>query len=244
MTKQLLIKVCGMRRPDNIRAVSQLPIDYMGFIFCKSSKRYVDMLPSGAGFIPDFADESIANIGPNADAPTHAAHNINKVGVFVDSTIQDIITRVVGFHLNTVQLHGHESPTFIRNMRLTLIPDIQPHLQVFKAFNISSAADFDRCKEYEGIVDMFVFDAKCNCHGGSGKQFDWSLLDAYKGTTPFLLSGGIGENDLDRITQLHHPQYAGVDLNSRFETAPAVKDVEKLAHFIKQLRTRQKNTTI
>ena len=236
MTKQFIIKVCGMRRPDNIRAVAQLPIDYMGFIFCKSSKRYVDMLSSGAGLIPDFADESIVNIGSSADAQTHAGHKIRKVGVFVDPTIQDVITRVVNFGLDCVQLHGTESPTYIRNMRRTIIPDIQPQLQVFKAFNISTAADFDRCADYDGLVDMFVFDAKCDCHGGSGKQFDWSLLDAYKGDTPFLLSGGIGEGDIGRIRLLKHPRFAGVDLNSRFETEPAVKDVARLANFINQLK--------
>ena len=107
---------------------------------------------------------------------------------------------------------------------------------MFKAISIASAEDFGKCSQYEGVVDMFVFDTKCAGHGGSGRQFDWSVLDSYKGNTPFLLSGGIGEDDAQRILSISHPLMAGVDLNSRFETEPAVKDVERLSHFIAQLK--------
>lgn len=229
MTDKLLIKVCGMRRPDNIRAVAQLPVDMMGFIFCPSSKRYVGMAPSLSGTLPDTADAAISGL------PSAAGHRIAKVGVFVDATVQDIITRVVGFRLDAVQLHGSESPTFIRNLKATVIPDISPGLKVFKAVSMSSAADIGRCAQYDGLVDMFVFDTKCDGYGGSGRQFDWTLLDLYKGSTPFLLSGGIGIADVGRIRDFRHPMFAGIDINSRFETEPGVKDVELVSRFIRQL---------
>lgn len=231
MKKSLAIKVCGMRRPDNIRAVAQLPIDYMGFIFYPKSSRYVEMESSGTGLLPDTANAEISSAG-YADK----AAAICKVGVFVDDSVQNILTRVVNFGLGAIQLHGNETPTFIRNLRATMVPDICPELKVFKAISIASAADFGKCAQYDGLVDMFVFDTKCIGYGGSGQQFDWSVLNAYTGTTPFLLSGGIGEDDAQRILSISHPLMAGVDLNSRFETEPGLKDVERLSHFIAQLK--------
>ena len=220
-----LIKVCGMRQPDNIRAVAQLPVDYIGFIFYPKSSRYVDMKRVRTGLMPDLAD---ADISQAADSK----RRIGRVGVFVDATVQDIITHVVAFKLDAVQLHGSESPTFIRNLRSTIVPDIRPELKIFKAMSIASADDIARCAQYEGLVDMFVFDTKCTGYGGSGMQFDWSLLDNYQGTVPFLLSGGIAPDDAERIKAVSHKRFAGVDLNSRFETEPAVKDVRLLEEFI------------
>ncbi len=232
MHNRHLIKVCGMRRPDNISAVAHLPIDMMGFVFCKTSKRYVaGMSPSSTGLLPDYADDGFASFY-GADTTRH----IDKVGVFVDDTVQNILTRVVNFHLDAVQLHGNESPTYIRNLRATIIPDINPKLKVFKAISIMSADDLKRCAQYEGTVDMFVFDTKCDCHGGSGKQFDWDVLHSYDGSIPFLLSGGISYDDAERINRFQHPQFAGIDINSRFETAPCVKDVELISRFIEQLQ--------
>ena len=231
MTNNLLIKVCGMRRTDNIRAVAQLPIDMMGFIFCPSSKRYVGMTPSLSGTLPDTADTSISSLPSSL-----GNHRISKVGVFVDDTVQNIITRVVGFGLDAVQLHGSESPTFIRNLRSTVVPDISPRLKVFKAISMSSADDISRCAQYDGLVDLFVFDTKCAGHGGSGRQFDWEWLSRYGGSTPFLLSGGISAADAERIKNFHHPMFAGIDINSRFETEPGVKDAELISRFIGQLK--------
>ena len=226
----LLVKVCGMRSPDNIRTIAQLPIDMMGFIFYPRSSRYVGMTTSHTGLLPDCADEALCKaIGGDA-------RHIRKVGVFVDATVQDIVTRIATFHLDAVQLHGTEPPTLIRNLRATAVPDICPQLTVMKAVSIESAADIEQCSQYEGVVDMFVFDTKCHCHGGSGTQFDWSLLDSYHGHTPFLLSGGIGEDDARRIAGIRHPMFAGVDINSRFETAPAIKDADSIGSFIAQLR--------
>lgn len=237
----LLVKVCGMRSPDNIRAVAQLSVDMMGFIFYPQSSRYVGMTTSHTGLLPDHADEALGEAMSGGERPLGEAigggeRHIYKVGVFVDATVQDIITRIVGFRLDGVQLHGSESPTFISNLRSTVVPDICPRLTIMKAVSIGSAADFDQCRQYEGVADMFVFDTRCTGHGGSGEQFDWSLLQCYHGSTPFLLSGGICEADARRISEIHHPQFAGVDLNSRFETVPAVKDADSISRFIEQLR--------
>lgn len=231
MDKNFIIKVCGMSHPDNIQAVAQLSIDMMGFIFYPKSSRYVGMQSSLTGLLPDNAKKEIAGIGNGRQK-----RGPQKVGVFVNAKVQDIIQRVVAFDLDAIQLHGTETPTFIRNLRSTIIPDIKPTLKIFKAVGMASAGDFDICRQYEGIVDMFVFDTKCDSHGGSGKRFDWSMLNAYQQSTPFLLSGGISYGDIGRIRKINHPQFAGIDINSRFEIEPGVKDIELLAKFIKQVK--------
>ena len=116
------------------------------------------------------------------------------------------------------------------------MPDIVPEIKFIKAFGISTAADFAACEAFEGKADLLLFDYKTAGRGGSGKHFDWSLLDAYHGSTPFLLSGGIGPDDAEEISRISHPLFAGVDVNSRFETEPAMKDVEKLRGFVERIR--------
>ena len=157
------------------------------------------------------------------------------VGVFVNDMPQNIITAVYNYHLSYVQLHGDESPVMIGNMRRTLVPDIVPQIKIIKAISVSSAEDLKRCEQYEGHVDLFLFDTKCKGYGGSGQKYDWSVLEAYTGQTPFLLSGGIGPDDADRLRAFHHPQCIGIDLNSKFETAPGMKDINLLQNFLHQL---------
>ena len=148
---------------------------------------------------------------------------------------QNIITAVYNYHLSYVQLHGDESPVMIGNMRRTLVPDIVPQIKIIKAISVSSAEDLKCCEQYEGHVDLFLFDTKCKGYGGSGQKYDWSVLEAYTGQTPFLLSGGIGPDDADRLRAFHHPQCIGIDLNSKFETAPGMKDINLLQNFLHQL---------
>ena len=157
------------------------------------------------------------------------------VGVFVDDMPQNIVTAVYNYHLSYVQLHGDESPVMIDNLRRTLVPDIVPQIKIIKAISVSSAEDLKRCEPYEGHVDLFLFDTKCKGYGGSGQKYDWSVLEAYTGQTPFLLSGGIGPDDIDRLRDFHHPQCVGIDLNSKFETAPGMKDINLLRNFLHQL---------
>jgi phosphoribosylanthranilate isomerase len=231
------IKVCGMRDAQNIRDVAALDIDLMGFIFYPKSPRFVSLISSQAGIIPDYSPERL-NMAVNADGKAGYIFpkRIKRVGVFVDEMPQTIITYVYNYSLDYIQLHGKETPTLIDNLRRTLVPDLVPDIKVIKAFGITSADDLQQCEAYEGYADLFLFDTRTPLKGGSGRQFNWSVLEAYHGRTPFLLSGGIGPEDADRVKAFHHPQCVGIDVNSRFETAPAMKDVELLSKFIKQIK--------
>ena len=223
----MVIKVCGMRDAQNIREVSQLGVDMIGMIFYPKSPRYVEMQSSHAGIIPDYAKEDI-NI-KSSKTPA-------RVGVFVDDMVQNIVTRVVNYHLDYVQLHGNEPREMCENLRLTLDPDIRPGIKIIKAISVSDASDIQKYKEYVGAVDLFLFDTKCKTVGGSGRQFDWQVLEQYDGEVPFLLSGGIGPEDASRLHAFHHPKCIGIDLNSRFEIEPGVKDVEKLKGFLNEIQ--------
>ncbi|MBR5657495.1 MAG: phosphoribosylanthranilate isomerase [Prevotella sp.] len=232
----MYIKVCGMREPENIRAVSALGIDMMGFIFWKESPRFVQMISSQAGIIPDYSLERLNKGRGKVEESTSITEQPKRVGVFVDDMPQSIVTRVFNYSLDFVQLHGDESRVMIENLRRTLEPDIKSGVKIIKALSIEKPEDVNRYKEYEGVVDMFLFDTKCKTVGGSGEQFDWNVLEQYDGETPFLLSGGIGPDDVERVKSFSHPQFAGVDLNSRFEAEPGLKNVEALRQFIQAIR--------
>lgn len=205
----MIIKVCGMRDPDNIREVAKTGPDWMGMIFYNKSPRFV-ATPKAALSIP---------------------YGIKRVGVFVDAMPQTIITMVETCNLDIVQLHGNESPTLIRNLRSS----IDRELKFMKVISVVGTSDLEKCEGYEDCADYFLFDTKCKERGGSGRQFDWSVIEGYNGYLPFILSGGIGPEDAERVLALRHPKLMGIDLNSRFETAPAIKDAEALSRFIKQL---------
>lgn len=168
-------------------------------------------------------------------SPRFATHPVITtlpiVGVFVDEEPQRMAAIAEQHRLSYVQLHGNESAETIRELR-SLLPE---KVKIIKALSIREADDVKRWRQYEGVADMLLFDTKCTCVGGSGEQFDWSVLNTYDGTLPFLLSGGIGPDDGERIKQFHHPQCIGIDLNSRFETEPGLKDIKKLEQFLKRL---------
>ncbi len=229
MNKDLIIKVCGMRDADNINDVSALDINWMGFIFYPKSPRYVRQISSNAGIIPDYSSLK-------EKATADDAGRIRRVGVFVDDMPQNIVTRVFNYHLDIVQLHGSESPVMIDNLRRTLDPDIRKGIKIMKAISVKSDDDILKCKDYEGHVDYFLFDTKTPLKGGSGEQFDWSVLQSYDGATPFLLSGGIGPDDARRVRAFSHPRCIGIDVNSKFEKEPAFKDVDMLRKFISEVR--------
>ena len=199
-----------MRDAENIREVEALGIDLMGFIFYPKSSRYV------------------------SERPAYLPTRCKRVGVFVDASADDIIKKIQDFSLDIIQLHGNESPEQISHLL-----SLTSHLSIIKAFNIASAADLAATAPYVGLVDYFLFDTKATIstaspavYGGTGSQFDWSILDKYDGSTPFLLSGGIGPDDAQRLRKYHHPLLAGIDLNSRFEQSPALKDITKLKAFL------------
>lgn len=226
----MIIKVCGMRDGENIRQITKLGVDWIGMIFWDKSPRNVTMLPTHAGIIPDRG-----NLFPPTTHEAEKSFHPKRVGVFVDEMAQNIITRVVNYQLDLIQLHGHETPTFIRNLHATLVPDIHSNIQFIKAISINHADEIQQYKQYEDCVDYFLFDTKCETVGGSGQQFDWNMLEAYDGDKPFLLSGGIGPDDAEHIKHFHHPKFVGIDLNSRFETEPGLKDIQKVKTFLRQL---------
>lgn len=211
-----------MRDADNIRDISALGVDMIGLIFYPPSPRYVQQFSSGAGIIPDYAPDM-------GKTPL-------RVGVFVDDMPQNIVTRVYNYKLDYIQLHGNEPRETLENLRATIDPDIKPKIKIIKAISVSSAEDIKKYKEYVGAADLFLFDTKCKTVGGSGELFDWQVLQAYDGDVPFLLSGGIGPDDAGRIKNFHHPKCIGIDLNSKFEIEPALKDVEKLKQFLVKVK--------
>lgn len=203
------IKVCGLREPADVEALSRLAVDYLGFIFFEGSARYVGTI----------GEEMFSQIPPS----------IKKVGVFVDAPFDEALSRVRRYGLEAAQLHGNESPEYCRSLK-------SAGLEVIKAFSIAGAEDLLPVSDYEPVVDFLLFDTRTPLYGGSGRQFDWSVLDHYTGSTPFFLSGGISLDDASRILELKHPSLYAADLNSRFETAPGKKDVNLVQQFINQIK--------
>ena len=162
------------------------------------------------------------------EIPNHLPTQVKRVGVFVDETIEKVIQTAETYALDLIQLHGHESPEYAAQLS---------RWKTIKAFNIADAEDFEQTKVYEGITDYFLFDTKGKSVGGNGEKFDWSVLASYHGETPFLLSGGIGPEDAESVKAFHHPKCIGIDLNSRFEIEPGLKDINKLKEFIKTIRS-------
>lgn len=216
-----------MRDAGNIQQVIALGVNMIGLIFWPKSPRYVQSISTNAGIIPDLKNPAIKDIS-NPDA--------SYVGVFVDEMPQNVVTHAYNYKLDYIQLHGNESPIYIDNLRKTLVPDILPNVKIIKALSINEETDILKWKAYEGHVDMFLFDTKSTqTVGGTGKHFDWSLINTYDGNIPFLLSGGIGPDDAEAVKTFKHPMCIGIDLNSRFEKEPGMKDVDKLKAFLKAL---------
>ena len=196
----MVIKVCGLNDNKNIKAVTALNPDYVGFIFYSGSPRFANELDQ----------ETIKNI----------SSKISKVGVFVNESANVISKLIDKYHFDAVQLHGNESPEFcsIFSNKVTVI----------KAFGLNNSFNFAQLNDYVDKVNFFLFDTKTDTHGGSGKTFDWSILDNYRLNIPFFLSGGLSLDNLNEVNEINHPQFYGVDLNSRFETSPGMKNIELL----------------
>ena len=222
-----------MREPDNILAVNELGIDMMGFIFYAKSPRYVKSINTHAGIIPNMANSKVK------DSTETGTRLPEKVGVFVNEMPQTVITHAYNYELDYLQLHGDESHVYIDNLKRTLVPDILPDVKIIKALSIREADDVKRWRQYEGHADMLLFDTRCEGYGGSGEQFPWAVLDNYDGNIPFLLSGGIGPDDAERVKAFHHPMCLGIDLNSKFESEPGVKNVEMLRTFVRKIKNEE-----
>ena len=214
-----------MRDARNIHEVSQLGIDWIGLDFIPNSERYVSQIASCAGIIPDYS--SLSDL--SSDKLSQQKEGPVLCGVFADDMPQNIVTRVVNFNLDIVQLNGEESMVMIDNLRHTLDPDIHAGIKIMKRLVITKREDIEKYKEYAEGVDYFLFDIQENLK-------DWSILEAYEGKVPFLVSGNIGIEDIEIIKGIYHPQFYGISVNEKFETAPAVKDVTLLRDFLKKVR--------
>jgi phosphoribosylanthranilate isomerase len=212
MKKTLNIKVCGMREPENIAQVSALRPDYLGFIFYPGSSR----------FVGDDPTDLFASIP--------AADGIVRTGVFVDQPTGTILDYARRFQLGAIQLHGSESADTCRVLQ-------ENGLEVIKAFGMDADFDLTRLEEYDPVCDFFLFDTRTSGHGGSGQPFDWQILQNYSLDKPFFLSGGLGPENIGDLHKVPGGGLYAVDLNSRFETAPAMKDIEKLKQAFTLLRS-------
>ena len=161
--------------------------------------------------------------------PEYLPKKIKRVGVFVNESIATILEKVESFQLDIVQLHGDESPELCQQLT-------NKGVKVMKAFGIDTTFPSEKIGQYYGCCDYFLFDTQTSDYGGSGKKFNWNILQNYQGNTPFLLSGGIGANDVQTIREFSHPQCIGIDINSQFELSPANKDIQSIHQFIKSLK--------
>ncbi len=199
-----------MKYPENILEVGSLLPDYMGFIFWEKSARYFD------GEIPNLP------------------RSIKKVGVFVNATLEAILEKIKSHDLQVIQLHGRESVEFCESLKKNT-PNL---IDVIKVFSILDTFDFAELKPFENVCDFYLFDTKGKLPGGNGSAFDWKILEQYSSNKPFFLSGGIGINEIEKVKQVlksNLPIYA-IDINSKFEIEPGLKNIELLTSFKNNLK--------
>ncbi|MCF6358462.1 MAG: phosphoribosylanthranilate isomerase, partial [Draconibacterium sp.] len=193
MSRKLKIKVCGMKFTKNRQQVEKLGVDFLGYIFYEPSKRFIGNNPELELF--------------NSKA--------KKVGVFVDENVFEILGLAKNLGLEYIQLHGKENPKTYRILK-------NQGLKIIKVFSVNDKSNFSETKQFEKVADYFLFDTKTEIPGGSGKKFNWQILEKYIGHTPFFLSGGISLEDAKSIKEINHSKFTGVDLNSGFEDEPGV----------------------
>ena len=199
-----------MRDVENIKALSELKPDFLGFIFYDKSPRFVGN---------DALDVELINSLPR---------DIKKVGVFVNATIDYILQNVRKYGLHYVQLHGNEMPDFCRNLKFKGV-------NIIKAFRIDNSFIFSQLNNYKPHVDFFLFDAKGDGYGGNGITFDWNILKKYDNGKPYFLAGGISLDNIDDLENIIPKPYA-IDVNSKFEISPAIKDIAKLEELLDKIR--------
>ncbi len=205
------LKVCGMKYQENMEAVAALQPDYLGFIFYEKSSRCFH--------------------GDMGNIPV----NIKKTGVFVNTTLEEIQQNRIEFGLKAIQLHGEESVDFCKKLKTK-----KPSIEIIKVFSIKDDFDFEQLQSYEAFVDYFLFDTKGKLPGGNGYTFDWKVLQNYHSEKPYFLSGGIGLETIPQLQEfLKSPEAkkcAAIDVNSKFETQPGLKNIEELKLFMEQLQ--------
>ncbi|RZK49108.1 MAG: phosphoribosylanthranilate isomerase [Pedobacter sp.] len=203
------IKVCGMSQASNIANVAELQPDYLGFIFYDKSPRAISSV--------------------SAELIKYVPETIKTVGVFVNEDLELVIDNVIKYKLKAVQLHGSEEPAYCEALKETGV-------EVIKALGIREGFEFNLLENYLKAVDYFLFDTQTEQHGGSGKQFDWSLLKNYRLDKPYFLSGGIGLEQIEQLNEIDDNRLFAIDVNSKFETEPGFKDINKLKQFFNGLQ--------
>jgi phosphoribosylanthranilate isomerase len=202
------LKVCGMKYQDNILNVAALQPNYMGFIFYENSARHIT---TSIPVLPK---------------------SIKKVGVFVNESLENIKNTIEKHRLDAVQLHGQETPEFCKQLK-------NERLEIIKVFSIKNKFNFEKLIPFEPFIDYFLFDTKGPNPGGNGFCFDWSVLQDYNVNKPYFLSGGIGLEQLESLKKFKNSTAAkqcyAIDINSKFELKPGLKDDIKLKNFIQQL---------
>lgn len=210
------LKVCGMKYDENIQAVANLEPDYLGFIFYEKSPR------NFTGKIPK------------------TLKSIKKVGVFVDKSIDQILSKITTHDLEVVQLHGKESVEFCSDLKKVLNQfHHDRHIEIIKVFSVDKTFDFDQLEPYETFVDYYLFDTKGKLPGGNGIAFDWTVLNRYPSKKPYFLSGGIGPEEIENLKKFAQSEASKychiIDVNSRFEIESGFKNIEKIKEFKSQL---------
>ena len=207
------IKVCGITQLKQLQQLDGLNIEYAGLIFVKDSPRYIG----------DKLDK---------DAIKNADFDLKKVGVFKNPEMIDVLDAIDEYGLDVVQLHGEETPE--------MCEDLSSEVEVIKVFNLTGDENVDELvADYDAVCDYYLFDTKAadGETGGTGKKFDWKILTKAKIEKPFFISGGISVDDIAAIKKFKHPDYFGVDINSRFEKEPGVKDMGLVLQFKQGMKT-------
>lgn len=207
------IKVCGVNDLQQLKELNELEIDYTGMIFYPASPRSV---------LDNLKGEEVRNLHLSA----------KKTGVFVNDPVEEILRQVTEYGLDMVQLHGDETPVFCNH--------ISDHVTLIKAFRVGETqTEIDRMvREFEDVCDYYLFDkGSMGIYGGTGQKFDWKLLKDAEINKPFFLSGGIEFEDLEALGNFHHPYFYGIDINSRFELSPGIKDMRKIKQFVQGIKS-------
>jgi phosphoribosylanthranilate isomerase len=204
------VKVCGLNDPSNVKAISECGPDFIGFIFYPGSKRFAGEYPDKKLFM-------------------NVPEGINKTGVFVNEESSRILELAQYAELKVIQLHGNESVNYCKSLKAS-------GLLIIKSFRVGKYFDPRITDHYTDACDFFLFDTESEYHGGSGKKFNWSILGNYGFKKPFFLSGGIGPEDTGIVATIINQQFYAVDVNSRFEILPGIKDAARVKNFINEIK--------
>lgn len=206
---RIKLKVCGMLDPQNIMDVALFKPDFLGFIFYPKSPRYV-----GGKLDPD-----VLNKLPNS---------ILKTGVFVNEKLNTILENIRLYGLNAIQLHGEEPPEFAQELK-------SYDVKVIKTFRVTDDFNPNDVVRYVGKCEFFLFDTYTKSYGGSGKSFNWEILKNLPSNTPYILSGGIGPEEVAKLNISELELLYALDINSKVEIGPGLKDLKKVAQVAKKL---------